>query len=86
MLEGWKSQCSCGRVEESKRLTAVSRFNGVNTGGTTAAAGKPKVVPVSPDGLLSLVSYYFHINRVIIVESELQGFHYGPNCTWGRIC
>ena len=56
MLEGWETQCSCGRVEESKRLTAVSRFNGVNTGGTTAAAGKPKVVPVSPDGLLSLVS------------------------------
>jgi phosphoglycolate phosphatase-like HAD superfamily hydrolase len=30
--------------------------------------------------------FHFHINRVIIVESELQGFHDGPNCTWGRIC
>ena len=26
MLEGWKSQCSCGRVEQSKRSTAVSRI------------------------------------------------------------
>ena len=35
--------------------SARETFNGVNTGGTTAAAGKPKVVQVSPDGLLRML-------------------------------
>lgn len=36
--------------------SARDTFNGVNTAGTTPAAGNPKVVQVGPDGLLGLVS------------------------------
>jgi hypothetical protein len=32
------------------------------------------------------MSFYFHINRVIIMNSIYQGFRYGQNCTWGRSC
>ena len=36
--------------------SARDTFNGVNTAGATPAAGNPKMVRVSPDGLLGLVS------------------------------